>query len=114
MKTISILLGFLIFSFNVAMDTNNISTGQKGTLKGKVTDQETGKPINSAYVTVIKEKLYITSTHSGSDGTFIIKSLRPGKYSVKVEDGVGKKGYLYDQKGDRKKMGPEDFADLGI
>ncbi|MFK7972514.1 MAG: TonB-dependent receptor [Bacteroidia bacterium] len=59
----------------------NSLSAQTGTLSGKVTDSETGEPLPSAAVVII-------GTYKGSntkaDGTFVIKDIKPGDYSIRV------------------------------
>jgi len=31
-----------------------------------------------------------------------------------MENGLAKEGWLYERKGDRRKMNPQDFAELGF
>lgn len=78
MKTLALILAVLI-------STLNISCGQKGNIKGTVTDKETGDPVNSAKIVLLKEKLYITKVFTDKKGAYEIKSIEPGTYSVKVE-----------------------------
>lgn len=75
MKTIALLVAILI---------GNLSyTTTVGTINGKVTDKNTGNPIASAFVTLMNNGNFVTSTKTASDGTFKLENVTPGAYSLK-------------------------------
>lgn len=62
----------------------------------------------------LKAKLYFND-YGILDGTTLEYYPDGNKrYTVKVEEGVAKKGYVYDLEGERRKMTPQDFSDLGL
>ncbi len=65
----------LMFFFLVAYD------GHAATIKGKVTDSETGEELIGAIV-LIKDLKLITTV--GFDGTFVLKNVPIGKYSLEI------------------------------
>jgi hypothetical protein len=52
-----------------------------GNLKGKLTDETTGENLVGAYVRVVGT---YGAAISEADGTFIIKNIKPGRYSVNI------------------------------
>jgi len=61
-----------------------LSFGQSGTLKGKITDAETGEPIPFANVVIQLGGKMVNGAQSDFDGKFEIKPIPPGKYDVKA------------------------------
>ena len=62
----------------------------------------------------LKAKLYFNEK-GVLDGTTLEYYPNGNKrYHVKVENGVAVKGYVYDIEGERRKMTPQDFSDLGL
>lgn len=79
-KTISLILCFFLV---IGMAMNTVKAQEKtGVLKGKVLKAKNGKPLSGADVILV-------GTYEGAvskkDGTFIIKDVKPGDYSVKIE-----------------------------
>ena len=62
----------------------------------------------------LKAKLYFNE-QGRLDGT-AIEYYGDGnkKFSIKMENGLAKEGYLYERNGDRRKMNPQDFVELGF
>ncbi len=56
-----------------------LTAGPTGSIKGKVIDKDTGQPIPGVSIFI---KGIRTGAVSGPDGTFEIKSLKPGKYDI--------------------------------
>ncbi len=77
MRRLISFIVFLVFSLAVLADSY-----QDGgpVIKGKVTDQ-TGNVLAGATVSVVNTGL---GTQTGSDGSFVIKGLKEGKYTLKV------------------------------
>ncbi len=57
------------------------ATAQTGSVKGKITDAETGEPLIGANVVIIHSKLGAATDISGE---YVIKNIPPGTYSIKV------------------------------
>ena len=53
---------------------------QNGSLRGRVTDAETGQPLEGATVFIVGT---YKGTYTQADGRFVIQSIKPGDYSVK-------------------------------
>ena len=62
----------------------SLSFAQTGTLKGKITDRITGKPVDYANVVIMKNGVQKGGTATGLDGSFTIKPIEPGTYTVKA------------------------------
>lgn len=56
-----------------------------GELRGKVIDAKTKKPLDYAAILIIKDGKVITQLLSDDDGVFAIKTLLPGKYTLKAD-----------------------------
>jgi TonB-linked SusC/RagA family outer membrane protein len=54
---------------------------QQGRLTGKITDKETGKPLEAAQVLVVGTTLLVTSN---TDGNYTFRDIAPGHYQVRV------------------------------
>ena len=61
-----------------------IAFAQTGTLKGIITDRITGKPVDFANVVIMKSGVQKGGTSTGLDGSFTIKPIEPGTYTVKA------------------------------
>ncbi|MCK5677563.1 MAG: TonB-dependent receptor, partial [Flavobacteriaceae bacterium] len=72
MKKYIIILSFLLFAFTVFSQ-------ETGSLKGTVTDKETGKAITNAEVLVVETS---QGTVASENGTFEIKNIKPGIYTI--------------------------------
>ena len=59
-----------------------IAFAQTGTLKGTITDRITGKPVEFANVVIMKNGVQKMGTSTGLDGTFTLKPIDPGTYTV--------------------------------
>ncbi|MFH2094364.1 MAG: von Willebrand factor type A domain-containing protein, partial [Bacteroidota bacterium] len=77
MKSLIFLLAIIIGSYV----SPNV---EKGTIKGTVTDATTGKPIPSAFITVLKDGNFVKSSKTDTDGKYTVCEIVPGTYSVKV------------------------------
>ncbi len=72
MKKYIIILSFLLFAFTVFSQ-------ETGSIKGSVTDKETGKAITNAEVLVVETS---QGTVASENGTFEIKNIKPGIYTI--------------------------------
>ena len=61
-----------------------ISFAQTGTLKGVITNRVTGAPVDFANVVIMKNGVQKGGTSTGLDGSFTIKPIDPGTYTVKA------------------------------
>jgi len=61
-----------------------VASAQSGSLKGKVTDKNTGEPIPFANVIAEKGGNLISGVTTDFDGNYTIKPLDPGNYDLKV------------------------------
>jgi hypothetical protein len=57
---------------------------QLGEIRGKVIDSKTKKPLDYASVTIELKGVVKATTLTDDDGNFIVKTLQPGEYTVKV------------------------------
>ena len=57
---------------------------QTGTLKGVITNRATGAPVDFANVVIMKNGVQKGGTSTGLDGSFTIKPIDPGTYTVKA------------------------------
>jgi outer membrane receptor for ferrienterochelin and colicin len=73
-----IFLFLLTFLFTLS---SNISVAQSGTIRGTITDKNTGETVVGA--SVIVEGTF-TGTAANLDGEFVIPNLDPGKISIRV------------------------------
>lgn len=71
-----LIFGFLFMSFT--------SLAQSGSLKGKITDKNTGEPIPFANVVAEKNGNLVSGVTTDFDGNYTIKPLDPGTYDLKV------------------------------
>ena len=62
----------------------SLAFSQTGTLKGVITDRITGKPVDFANVVIMKNGVQKGGTSTGLDGSFTIKPIDPGTYTVKA------------------------------
>ncbi|MDC0201768.1 carboxypeptidase-like regulatory domain-containing protein, partial [Flavobacteriales bacterium] len=62
----------------------SLAFSQTGTLKGVITDRITGKPVDFANVVIMKNGVQKGGTATGLDGSFTIKPIDPGTYTVKA------------------------------
>ncbi|HIA35330.1 MAG TPA: hypothetical protein EYN89_00995, partial [Flavobacteriales bacterium] len=77
MKNLAILLVSL---FSLACSQANAET-----IKGKVSDAISGKPISAAIVSLIRSGKEIKSLKSYADGRYSFTQVNPGTYSIKVK-----------------------------
>ncbi|MGB0422761.1 MAG: carboxypeptidase regulatory-like domain-containing protein [Flavobacteriales bacterium] len=70
---ISLLLSFVVSIGAIA---------QSGTLKGSVSDGETGEPLPFVNVVVFLNGNQVTGTNTDFDGNYVIKPINPGTYDV--------------------------------
>lgn len=61
-----------------------VSAPAPNSVSGTVKDASTGKGIDKATVTLLKDGNLVTSLKTGADGTFLFPNVKPGKYSVKA------------------------------
>ena len=61
-----------------------IAQTQSGTLKGTITEQETGESVPMANIVVELNNVVIAGAVADFDGKYTIKPLDPGRYTVKV------------------------------
>ena len=61
-----------------------LAFSQTGTLKGVITNRITGAPVDYANVVIMKNGVQKGGTSTGSDGSFTIKPVEPGTYTVKA------------------------------
>jgi large repetitive protein len=76
---------FRIFLMNDEIRTLNVDLGrQPATIRGRVTDANTGEPIQSAgVITVISGSgIVVASTLTDQEGNYILTGLAPGDYNV--------------------------------
>ncbi|MEJ6734228.1 MAG: TonB-dependent receptor, partial [Flavobacteriales bacterium] len=77
MKQVYLLIvGFLLMS--------TAAFAQPGSLKGKITDKNTGEPIPFANVVAEKNGNLVSGVTTDFDGFYTIKPLDPGNYNLKV------------------------------
>ena len=63
---------------------SSFAFAQTGTLKGVVTNRATGEPVDFANVVIMKNGVQKGGTSTGLDGSFTIKPIEPGTYTVKA------------------------------
>ena len=66
---------------------------QMGEIRGKVMDSKTKKPIDYASITIELNGVVKATTLSEDDGSYIVKTLQPGEYTIKVTY-VGYRNYV--------------------
>ncbi|MBM3449124.1 MAG: hypothetical protein FJX90_08470 [Bacteroidetes bacterium] len=76
-RTLYLLLSLLILPTTVAF-----AQGGAGTLKGKVTDAETKKPLPFVNVIVFLNGNLVTGAQTDPDGEYTIKPVDPGTYDI--------------------------------
>ena len=62
----------------------SLAFAQTGTLKGVITNRVTGAPVDFANVVIMKNGVQKGGTSTGLDGSFTIKPIDPGTYTVKA------------------------------
>ena len=62
----------------------SLAFSQTGTLKGVITDRVTGNPVDFANVVIMKNGVQTAGSSTGLDGSFTIKPIDPGTYTVKA------------------------------
>ena len=63
---------------------SSFTFAQTGTLKGVITDRITGQPVDFANVVIMKNGVQKGGTSTGLDGSFTLKPIDPGTYTVKA------------------------------
>ena len=63
---------------------SSFAFAQTGTLKGVITNRATGAPVDFANVVIMKNGVQKGGTSTGLDGSFTIKPIDPGTYTVKA------------------------------
>ena len=71
-------------AFLVLVSIGYAQVGQ-GSVKGKVIDTESGDPLPFVNVVVEQKGNIITGSTTDFDGKYVIKSISPGKYDIKVK-----------------------------
>ena len=59
---------------------------QSGTIKGKVTDKQTGEPIPFATILILDDGVQIKGANTDFDGNYIIANVPVGTYTLKVSN----------------------------
>ena len=76
----SVFLSFVLVAFSAVP-----ALAQTGSIVGRVTGSDTGKPVVSAVVEAVRAGGQMAgTTYSNQDGAFRIGGLRPGVYTLKV------------------------------
>ena len=80
------MLRKLLFAFLVAMIGSQTSFAQvgQGTIKGTITDGESGEPVPFANVVAYSGSNQVLGTTTDFDGKFTLKPLDPGNYDIQV------------------------------
>ncbi|MFM1931533.1 MAG: hypothetical protein RL226_836 [Bacteroidota bacterium] len=73
---------YLLFLLSLLVSPAVFAQAGSGTLKGKVTDAETGEPLPFVNVVVFLNGNQITGANTDFDGEFTIKPIDPGTYDV--------------------------------
>ncbi|MCH2197486.1 MAG: carboxypeptidase-like regulatory domain-containing protein [Flavobacteriales bacterium] len=73
---------YLLFLLALLVSTGAMAQVSAGTLKGKVTDAETGEPLPFVNVVVFLNGNQITGTNTDFDGEYTIKPIDAGTYEV--------------------------------
>jgi len=68
----------------LGMTTYSIAQTQSGTLKGTITEHETGETVPMANIVVELNGAIIAGAVADFDGKYTIKPINPGRYTVKV------------------------------
>ena len=76
MKAINLFITLILFSIG--------TFAQTGTLKGIVKDKSTGFPLSFVNVVLEQSGNIVAGVASDIDGTYLIRSLKPGEYLIKV------------------------------
>ncbi len=79
MKKVYSLFSALLFLVFLAS-----AQSQMGEIRGKITDSKTKKPLDYASITIELNGVVKATTLSEDDGSYIVKTLQPGDYTVKV------------------------------
>ena len=73
-----------IYLVSIFLFASILTFSQTGTLKGVITDRVTGDPVEFANVVIMKNGVQKGGTSTGLDGSFTIKPIDPGTYTVKA------------------------------
>ncbi|UTW64599.1 carboxypeptidase-like regulatory domain-containing protein [bacterium SCSIO 12741] len=76
-------IALLLATFAI-VTISNAQVGQ-GSIKGKVLDSETKEPLPFVNVVVEQNGRIVTGSTTDFDGKYVVKSLSPGKYDLKVK-----------------------------
>ncbi|WP_207533567.1 outer membrane beta-barrel family protein [Desertivirga arenae] len=84
-KSNKALLVFLIAFFSALLPAT-AQTGSEGSIRGKVVEANTSKPVDFASVVVVDPESgkTVKSTRSGTDGDFVFSNLPLGNYTLKI------------------------------
>lgn len=77
-------LRLAILSVSILLTASMLAQTGAGSLKGKVTDANTGEPLAFANVVVLAGETQVGGVATDFDGGFSIKPIPPGTYTVKV------------------------------
>ncbi len=76
------MLRNLLLSLCIILTSSMLVYSQSGSLKGTVTDKETGEPLPFANIVVELGGTQVGGTATDFDGNYMIKPISPGKYNV--------------------------------
>src|SRR4026208_400593 len=80
-----LLLAVALFTLAVRTTIPVLAQNPTGSIKGTVTDQQ-GAVIQNATITVTNKATGVVRTaNSGADGVYLVSTLLPGDYEVKIE-----------------------------
>ncbi|MBN4081668.1 carboxypeptidase regulatory-like domain-containing protein [bacterium AH-315-C07] len=75
----------ILFTFLISIFSGNILFAQTGTIKGTITDTETGETLPFAAVVVKQDGKQKGGSTTDFDGDYTIKPLNPGNYDLEVQ-----------------------------
>ena len=68
----------------IGISSYSIAQSQSGTLKGTITEYDTGEPVPMANIVIELNGSVIDGAVADFDGKYTIKPIDPGRYTVKV------------------------------
>src|SRR4051812_39533371 len=77
-KVYTLLLALIVFSLFATAQS------QLGEIRGKVIDSKTKKPMDYVSVSLYLNGVLKSTTITDDDGNYIMKTLQPGEYEIKV------------------------------
>ncbi|MCU0372719.1 MAG: TonB-dependent receptor [Ignavibacteria bacterium] len=87
LMNVILITGLFSQEINERQKNNRDFSNIKTKLTGKVSDKETGKPVEGAAVQIYSEKdttKLVKGTASDKEGNFILEEFRPGKYMLRI------------------------------